>query len=123
MRIDGGQSLIDFVAFEGAVIDSLARLNTDNAYFVRFANGIGATDRHALQTEIFFVRTALAKRHELNATPVPYGRGRLDAFGQIFNAVAADFLAIPANKRVPDAPVSYPVMWDASHLDLVQWNG
>jgi mono/diheme cytochrome c family protein len=34
-----------------------------------------------------------------------------------------EFLGIPGNKRVPDAPVSYPVMWDASHLDLVQWNG
>ena len=44
-------------------------------------------------------------------------------FGQIFNAVAADFLAIPENRREPNAPVSYPVLWDAAHLDLVQWNG
>jgi hypothetical protein len=125
MRIDGGQALIDFDAFEGAVIDGLDRVLADEARFQRFAEGTGtaAAQREALRAEVAKVRDRLRARHALNASPVPYGRGRLDAFGQIFNAVAADFLGIPGNKRVPDAPVSYPVMWDASHLDLVQWNG
>ena len=125
MRIDGGQALIDFNGFEAALIDSLDRVLADGTKFQAFADAVGtpAGGREALQAEVASLRDKLRARHELNATPVPYGRGRLDAFGQIFNSVAVEFLAIPANRRVPDAPVSYPVMWDASHLDLVQWNG
>jgi mono/diheme cytochrome c family protein len=125
MRIDGGQALIDFDAFEGALIASLERVLGDDARFVAFSEAIGtpAGGRDALRAEMAALRDKLQARHALNASPVPYGRGRLDAFGQIFNSVAVEFLGIPGNKRVPDAPVSYPVMWDASHLDLVQWNG
>lgn len=125
MRIDGGQALIDFDAFEAALIASLGRVLDDSDRFHRFADAIGtpAGQREALQVEVRALRDRLVARHALNASPVPYGRGRLDAFGQIFNAVAVDFLGVPGNKHVPDAPVSYPVMWDASHLDLVQWNG
>jgi mono/diheme cytochrome c family protein len=125
MRIDGGQSLIDFDAFEGALIASLERVLADGPRFLAFADAVGtpAGERDALRAQVAGLRDRLKARHALNASPVPYGRGRLDAFGQIFNSVAVEFLGIPANKRVPDAPVSYPVMWDASHLDLVQWNG
>jgi len=123
MRIDGGQSLIDFDAFEGALIDSLERVLSSDDRLEHFAKAIGENDHHALRQQVQALRDSLRVRHELNATPVPYGRGRLDAFGQIFNSVAVEFLGIPGNKHVPDAPVSYPVMWDASHLDLVQWNG
>jgi mono/diheme cytochrome c family protein len=64
----------------------------------------------------------LAKRFAINSTQVPYGHGRLDAFGQIYNAVTAEGLGIVENRRPPDAPTSFPVLWDAPHLDLVQWN-
>jgi cytochrome c5 len=125
MRIDGGQALIDFDAFEAALIAALDRALDDQSRFNRFADAVGTPEgkRPALKLEVAALRDRLAARHALNASPVPYGRGRLDAFGQIFNAVAVDFLGVPGNKRVPDAPVSFPVMWDASHLDLVQWNG
>ena len=125
MRIDGGQALIDFDGFEAALIASLGRVIEDGARFRRFADALGtpAAERQALLAEMGALRDRLRARHALNASPVPYGHGRLDAFGQIFNSVAVEFLGIPGNKRVPDAPVSYPVMWDASHLDLVQWNG
>jgi len=125
MRIDGGQALIDFNGFEAALIESLSATVSDRAKFERFAQALGVQgdDRQALENEIVALTETLDARHRMNATPVPYGFGRLDAFGQIFNAVAVDFLGIPENKRTPDAPVSYPVMWDASHLDVVQWNG
>jgi mono/diheme cytochrome c family protein len=125
MRIDGGQALIDFDAFEQATIDALERALADRGRFLRFADAIGTPEgrREPLRAEMTALRDKLAARHALNAAPVPYGHGRLDAFGQIFNAVTVEFLGVPGNKHVPDAPVSYPVMWDASHLDLVQWNG
>ncbi|MEP3655631.1 MAG: di-heme-cytochrome C peroxidase [Litorimonas sp.] len=78
----------------------------------------------------------------------PHGHGRVDAFGVIFNQVLGrdlnqDKLAPPdedldapaghhaffegfgdfGNVRVPDAPVSYPVLWDTPFMGRVQWNG
>lgn len=53
----------------------------------------------------------------------PWGRGRLDAFGMIFNRVTSIDLGIRENSRKPDAPVSYPFLWGTSWEDKVQWNG
>jgi cytochrome c peroxidase len=125
MRIDGGQALIDFDEFEGDLLESLSATAANDDKFSRFADALGtrAADRQTLRNELVASAQKLDARHRLNDSPVRYGPGRLDAFGQIFNAVAVEFLGIPGNRHVPDAPVSYPVMWDASHLDLVQWNG
>jgi len=125
MRIDGGQALIDFDEFEGDLLESLSATAAQDDKFGRFADAlkVKAADRQALRNELVAAAQKLDARHRLNDSPVRYGPGRLDAFGQIFNAVAVEFLGVPGNLRVPDAPVSYPVMWDASHLDLVQWNG
>ena len=125
MRIDGGQALIDFDRFEGELVEALSATAEQDDKFGRFAQALRVPEgkRPALRDELVALAEKLDARHRLNASPVHYGHGRLDAFGQIFNAVAVDFLGVPANQRVPDAPVSYPVMWDASHLDLVQWNG
>ena len=54
----------------------------------------------------------------------PYGYGRLDAFGRIFNRVAeinAGSRQLPT--KPANAPVSYPFLWDTPHHDFVQWNG
>jgi hypothetical protein len=53
----------------------------------------------------------------------PWGPGRLDAFGMIFNRVAGRDLGVPGNFKVADAPVSYPFLWNASRQDHTQWNG
>jgi len=52
-----------------------------------------------------------------------FGPGRVDAFGAIFNQVSAEYLGIPDNAKTPNAPVSYPCLWDAPQHDRVQWNG
>jgi len=125
IRIDGGAGMLDFNGFEAQLIDSLQATLADAAKFERFANalGIGGGQRKELESDVKALSAALAERHAINRVEVPYGHGRLDAFGQIFNAVAVQFLGVAANRRAPDAPVSYPVLWDAPHLDLVQWNG
>ncbi|RYZ85326.1 MAG: hypothetical protein EOO68_30395, partial [Moraxellaceae bacterium] len=64
----------------------------------------------------------LDNRFDVNKSLVPYGHGRLDAFGQIFNAVSVEALNIPENRHAPDAPTSFPFLWDAAHLNVVQWN-
>ena len=125
IRIDGGQAMIDFNGFEAMLIASLSATTGDSGKFDRFAKALGVqdADRPNLRNELVALTAKLDARHRMNHVTVPYGYGRLDAFGQIFNAVAVDFLGIPKNRRAPDAPVSFPVLWDAPHLDLVQWNG
>ena len=125
VRLDGGQGMLDFNGFEAAIVQALSATANDPDRFERFAHtlNVPAEAQPKLKDDVAALAAKLDKRHNMNAAPVPYGHGRLDAFGQIFNAVASDFLNLPENRRVPDAPVSYPVLWDAPHLDVVQWNG
>ena len=65
----------------------------------------------------------LIDRREVQHSPVAYGYARLDAFGNILNQVTVFALNLRQNKKAPDAPVSYPFVWDTPHHDVVQWNG
>lgn len=126
IRIDGGQSLIDYTKFEtellAALKATLAQPEKWQAFISRLQQTQKNIDANLTKQQIATRISELEIRYEINATNVPYGHGRLDAFGQIFNAVAVEALHIPENKRAPDAPTSFPVLWDASHLDVVQWN-
>jgi len=53
---------------------------------------------------------------------VVYGYGRIDAFGSILNSTSIP-LDPRRNGASPDAPVSFPAVWDAPAADSVQWNG
>nr|WP_324257794.1 di-heme-cytochrome C peroxidase [Cellvibrio fontiphilus] len=133
IRIDGGQALIDFTGFEIALVAALEATLADAEKFSRFyvrlsqlqSNNFSSVSlaTQSLQVLMQARLQELQQRLHNNKTDVPYGHGRLDAFGQIFNAIAVEALNMPANIHSPNAPTSYPVMWDASHLDLVQWNG
>ena len=125
IRIDGGQGDLDFNAFEADVLANLQATLADDARFARWAAAmqVAPAAQPALRGKLSTLTAQLAARHAINRVDVPYGHARLDAFGQIFNAVAVQFLGIEANRRAPDAPVSFPVLWGAPHLDLVQWNG
>jgi hypothetical protein len=127
IRIDGGQSLINYTQFE---IELLAALNATltqpekwQRFIARLQQAQKNIDVNRVKQQIETRARELDIRYAINATQVPYGYGRLDAFGQIFNAIAVEVLHIPENKRAPNAPTSFPVLWDASHLDVVQWNG
>lgn len=130
IRIDGGQSLIDFTRYEETILSALKKTIADDEKFSRFAQRVIASKQAAkkqltaqhLKISVQERINGLTDHLAVNATEVPYGHGRLDAFGQIFNAIATEALNIPENKHSPNAPTSFPVLWDASHLDLVQWN-
>jgi len=125
IRLDGGQGTLDFNTFEGELIDALNATASDVGKFERFAAAVGtvADQREKLKSDVSALAAKLSVRHRMNQVDIAYGHARLDAFGQIFNAVAVEFLGVPENRRAPDAPVSFPVLWDAPHLDVVQWNG
>jgi len=126
IRIDGGQSLINFTQFEIELLASLKATLTQPEKWQRFISRLQHKqknlDENLIKIQIEQRVHEFDIRHAINATQVPYGHGRLDAFGQIFNAIAVEALRIPENKRSPNAPTSFPVLWDASHLDVVQWN-
>jgi hypothetical protein len=59
----------------------------------------------------------------------PWGPGRLDALGMIFNRLTGLDIGppptylIPANIKPADAPVRYPFLWNAWRQDETQWPG
>src|ERR1700678_1810656 len=135
LRIDGGPTNADLYAFLSELSDSLSATSNNDAKFTRFAQRVGAnefkqkTDLHNEFTRF----TAYFSTFEKASTPdTTWGPARADAFGMIFNRVAAIdlsekplwawFQPIERNSQVPNAPVSYPFLWGTSRLDLVQWN-
>jgi hypothetical protein len=128
LRVDGAPTLADFTTFYDELVAALAATLKDDAKFERFAQAILAKGyspgtANDLRRALFSQTARLEARRQLNASPVPYGHARLDAFGDILNMVLAADLDLPENKRVADAPVSYPFLWDTPQHDVVQWNG
>ncbi|MCB9526548.1 MAG: hypothetical protein H6702_24670 [Myxococcales bacterium] len=123
VRIDGGPSLIDMLGFLEGLRDAMAATLADEAKFARFAKAT-AGDRSAAA-----VRTALARDHawfvsylKAAQTTTQAGHGRVDAIGLIFNQVIR-MTSGPENALEPNAPASYPLLWDAPRHDYVQWAG
>jgi hypothetical protein len=97
----------------------------DSAKFARFVERVGpeGKDSEKLRSDLKKWTDALLAREKNDHTDVPYGFARLDAFGAIINNVATSDLKINENAAPPDAPVSYPFIWDSPQADRVQWNG
>ena len=125
IRLEGGQGLINFSLFEKEITQALVSTNNNQNKYTRFLQHLKnyGDDTSNLRDQLKNKIAYLTSRQHTNATKVDYGKGRLDAFGQIFNTVAVEVLQIPENVKSPDAPVSFPVLWNAPHFDLVQWNG
>ena len=128
LRIDGAPSnadaqqfLTDLTAASRATLAQSPRFND----FAKGVLGEGYTAAAAAQLKSKF--GAWVKQFgEFMDASLPrsaWGPGRLDAFGMIFNRVAARDLGMTGNFKVADAPVSYPFLWNASRQDRTQWNG
>lgn len=127
-RIDGGPAMADHETFVTEMASALEATHRDDAKFGRFAQRVlGSSNDNAAATKLRADLTAYTESFKQavarNAAPHPYGFARLDAFGAIFNQVTEVALAIPGNHAPSDAPVSFPFLWGAPHLDWVQWNG
>jgi hypothetical protein len=128
LRLDGAPANADFQQFLADLRDAARATLSQPDRFQVFAHdvlGAGYSDSKAAQLKIDF--GAWAKQFgdfmDMSLPPSPWGPGRLDAFGMIFNRVAARDLGIVKNFKVADAPVSYPFLWNASRQDHTQWNG
>ena len=128
-QIDGAPTLADMWGMLSGIDDSLKATREDPDKFDRFAKKVlGATAANPQATRKLKrgVNDFLAYWSQFiddSRVEHPWGRGRLDAFGMIFNRVSSIDLGIRENSMKPDAPVSYPFLWGTSFQDRVQWNG
>jgi hypothetical protein len=131
MRIDGGPTIADFQGFRETLNEALVATREDPAKWERFATAVlkdqpadkKDKNREVLRTALTTLidwQQALAK---LTVTSSRYGNARLDAVGHIFNRVALLARADNQFGAPPDAPVSYPFIWNTHQHDFVQWNG
>ena len=129
LRLDGAPANVDFQEFlTDLLAASRATLTQPDRFdaFAREVLGGGYTGAKATQVKDEFGKWVAQfgefMDKSLPAT-TPWGPGRLDAFGMIFNRVVARDLGVVDNFKAADAPVSYPFLWNASQQDRTQWNG
>lgn len=128
--VDGAPAMADFEGLMQGLVDSMEATLQDEAKFGRFAEAVLDQDDGSAQTQeelkthlttMIGVRKAWNERN--SGDGLDYGYGRLDALNSILNEISVTALGIEGNRRVADAPTSYPFIWDAPHHDYIQWNG
>jgi len=133
-RIDGGPAIIDFQTFLSDLDSAVDVVLKDATRFADFARVVLGTTPSA--SDEAALRKALGDWHVRNHTltskalpPNPWGPGRVDAVGMIFNRLAGLDLGPPptfmieTNIKVADAPVRYPFLWNAGNQSKTQWPG
>jgi hypothetical protein len=128
LRLDGAPANADaqgFLADLTAAARATLREPDRFAAFAKAVLGAGHSPAQAegLKTSFGDWVGPFGEFMDLSLPPSPWGPGRLDAFGMIFNRVTGRDLRIKRNFKVADAPVSYPFLWNASRQDRTQWNG
>ncbi|MEZ5933837.1 MAG: di-heme-cytochrome C peroxidase [Alphaproteobacteria bacterium] len=131
--IDGGPTMGDFEALFARLVDAMRATLLSDEKFARFAKAVidtsktvgdgGTTDEAELREQLELMTARREAWNQRNRGSSPYGHGRLDAVGSIFNEVVAAGLKTPGNAQPADAPVSYPFIWDTPQHDYVEWNG
>lgn len=125
MRVEGAPARFDFDRFAADLDAAVQATARDPARLARLATTTGT--EAARIAEPFARYAAWSARHTAIQQPaVVSGYARVDALGQILNALSAMHLDAPramqdANRRAPRAPVSYPFLWTTSRQDWVQW--
>jgi hypothetical protein len=124
-RIDGAPATFDFDRF-GAELDAAVQATwQDPARLSRLARRTG-TAEEPLRAAFQPYAAWSARQWSVQRPAAEAGFSRVDALGQIINAIAVLHLQaapelLEANHRAPRAPVSYPFLWLTSRLDWVQW--
>ncbi len=127
VQVEGGPAMADFETFLEELVAALDATSNQNDKFQRFAQSVvgesSGAKADALKTDLQTWTKRLGDRMRMNKPTFAPGYARVDALGNILNQVVAQDLGIPENAQAPDAPVSYPVIWDGHAQDFVQWNG
>src|ERR1700760_3369768 len=128
LRIDGAPATANFQLFLADLTAVTRATLSDPARFDKFAHdalGSRYSSSHldTLKSDFSAWVKQWGNFMDKSLPASPWGPGRLDAFGMIFNRVAGKDIGIDGNFKVADAPVSYPFLWNASRQDRTQWNG
>lgn len=127
MRIDGAPTLANVMGFIARIREALGATLADEAKLARFASAMRGGGAAPSQREA--ARKLLSESKEwfdgyitANHSSTVEGFGRIDAVGRILNQVIR-FTSDPKNSAEPNAPNSFPILWDAPRHDYVQWAG
>ena len=127
LRIDGAPAMIDMIGFFRAVSTSITTTLADEAKLTRYAAAVSGRDADAAR--VAAARASLTTVGQwfegyltANRSSTAEGFGRLDAIGRIVNQVIR-FTSGPQHSVEPNAPTSFPLLWDAPRHDFVQWTG
>ena len=134
-RIDGGPAIADFQSFLRDLDKAVGKVAKDPVVFNDFAAAV--LEGNQSTAEIALLRQKLKTWYLPFHTIVdralpqsPWGPGRLDAVGMIFNRLtgldigpAWKLHLIPENIRRASAPTRYPFIWNAAIQDRTQWPG
>ncbi|HEY6258435.1 MAG TPA: di-heme-cytochrome C peroxidase [Xanthobacteraceae bacterium] len=129
LQIDGAPTDADMWALISELGSALAETASSDMKFKVFADRVRAlTAGHSepddlLRKDLQSFSDSFAKFLASSKSEVAWGRARLDAFGMIFNRATGIDLDDLSNTHPPNAPVSYPFLWDTHWHDKVQWNG
>ncbi len=120
LRIEGAPAHFDLDRF-GAELDAAVQATArDPARLARLAARAGEPPE-ALGPRFARYAARSAELWRVQHPSVVSGFGRVDALGQIINALSVLQLGEPANQRAPTAPTSYPFLWTTSRQAWVQW--
>ncbi len=127
IRVDGAPAQANMVAFLEELAQSMRTTLRDETKFDRLAKRmLGEKDsleaRQVLDEHLRGAFNEVSIYNSRNVTHTEYGFARVDAVGRIFNQV----LKFTNGNDVfnePNAPVSYPFLWDTPQHDWVQWVG
>src|SRR5262249_54604953 len=128
IRIDGAPAKTDIQQFVSDLVAASRATLSDPNRLTAFVNAAIAAGYPAARANGDFqewvTRFDGFPGSSLPISPSPpWGPGRIDAFGMIFNRVTALDLGMTGNYRRADAPVRYPFLWNAWRQDHTQWNG
>ena len=136
MRIDGGPALIDLQSFFADLDRAVGDVLKEDAgnRFDEFAGS--ALGHPPSPAEAAGLRKQVADWYlpyqsvmETALPKEPWGVGRLDALGMIFDNLTGTDLGtspdrvIKENIKLANAPVRYPFLWNAPFQDHTQWPG
>ncbi len=127
IRIDGGPTLANLLEFLTVLEKTIEGTLQDRAKFDRFAHRVlgefySEDGKSALKADLTETLTEMSIYNRRNFSETQDGFARIDAIGRIFNqaikVTSGDDVSLS-----PNAPASYPFIWDTPQHDWVQWIG
>ncbi len=130
VRIDGAPALVNIAGFFDQIRASLRATLADEAKLERLLaasqgahSGPPSAAQRAQSVQLITDTLAWFDAYSLaNRSTTVEGFGRLDAVGRIMNEVIGATSG-RKNSVEPNAPNSFPLLWDAPRHDYVQWAG